>query len=263
MDEQRLVNLYMQLAGTAEPAARNVFMMVCETNGQHADEQGSALAQVMPNGDPLKNENPVRQYNFSPARLLTFITLCASWRSSAAATSSLPPPQQTQPFGGPLSLADAINLALHQSPTILRAQKDLQASQGIAVQTRAIALPTLALGGSYGRVQRTDVDVIDAPGFTFGTPQNWSTQVKLIQSFYQGGRMLSGLRAARLTKEQSLLTYQTALADTVLSVQLAYYDALLAAQQITVQEASVALLTNELTDTTRRFDAGTVPRFNV
>src|SRR5262249_52750093 len=46
-------------------------------------------------------------------------------------------------------------------------------------------------------------------------------------------------------------------------VQLAYYDVLLAEQEITVQEASVDLLTNELTDTTRRFDAGTVPRFNV
>lgn len=75
--------------------------------------------------------------------------------------------------------------------------------------------------------------------------------------------MLSGVRAARLTRDQALLTYQAALADTVLAVQLAYYDVLLAAQQIIVQEASVALLTNELADTTRRFDAGTVPRFNV
>jgi outer membrane protein TolC len=75
--------------------------------------------------------------------------------------------------------------------------------------------------------------------------------------------MLSALRAAELTKQQSVLTYQTAVADTVLDVQLVYYDVLLAAQQITVQEASVELLTNELTDTTRRFEAGTVPRFNV
>ena len=75
--------------------------------------------------------------------------------------------------------------------------------------------------------------------------------------------MLSAFRAADLTKQQSLLSYQTAVADTVLNVQLAYYDVLLAAQQITVQEASVELLTNELRDTTRRFEAGTVPRFNV
>jgi outer membrane protein TolC len=167
------------------------------------------------------------------------------------------------PFGGPLSLADAINLALFQSPAILRAQKDLEASRGIVVQTRAIALPTVAVGGSYARAQRTDVDVFTGPRFTFGTPQNWSSQVKLLQSLYEGGRMLSALRAADLTKQQSLLTYQTAVADTVLNVQLAYYDVLLAAQQIIVQEASVDLLTNELSDTTRRFEAGTVPRFNV
>jgi len=38
---------------------------------------------------------------------------------------------------------------------------------------------------------------------------------------------------------------------------------LLAEQQITVQEASVELLGQELADTTRRYEAGTVPRFNV
>jgi len=46
-------------------------------------------------------------------------------------------------------------------------------------------------------------------------------------------------------------------------VRVAYYDILLAAQQIIVQEASVNLLRKELEDATRRFEAGTVPRFNV
>jgi outer membrane protein TolC len=71
------------------------------------------------------------------------------------------------------------------------------------------------------------------------------------------------LRTAKLTGQLSLLNYQTTVADAVLEVQIAYYGVLLAAQQIGVQEASVELLTNELADTTRRFDAGTVPRFNV
>jgi outer membrane protein TolC len=60
-----------------------------------------------------------------------------------------------------------------------------------------------------------------------------------------------------------MLDYQTAVADTVVQVEVTYYDVLLALQQITVQEASVELLTRELADTTRRYDAGTVPRFNV
>src|SRR5262249_52000581 len=75
--------------------------------------------------------------------------------------------------------------------------------------------------------------------------------------------MLSAIRASQLTKDQAFLTYQAIVADTVLIVQLAYYDVLLARQQIVVQEASVELLTSVLGDTTRRFNAGTVPRFNV
>ena len=79
----------------------------------------------------------------------------------------------------------------------------------------------------------------------------------------RGGRIRSALRSAKLTQEQALLQFQAVVADTVLDVRLAYYDILLSAQQIVVQEASIGLLQKELEDTTRRFEAGTVPRFNV
>jgi outer membrane protein len=163
----------------------------------------------------------------------------------------------------PLSLADAVNLALQRNPNILRAQKDVEAAQGIAIQTRAVAIPKVNLAGNFSAAQPTDVDTITSTNLTFGNDQNWATQVKLVQSLYEGGRILSALRVARLTKERSVLDYQTVVANTVVEVQVAYYDVLLALQQITVQEASVELLTNELTDTTRRYNAGTVPRFNV
>jgi outer membrane protein len=262
MDEQELVKLYMDLTGTTEPAARNVFMMVSPTKDDSTGKDGSGSSQFIPNGQAGEGE-PKPRFKPPASLLIALAVWCVAGAAQATglATNAI---QVTQPFGGPLSLADALNLALRQSPAILRAQKELQASQGIVIQTRAIALPTVAVGGSYASVQRTDIDVFEAPGsFTFGTPQNWSSQVKLLQSLYEGGRMLSAFRAADLTKQRSLLTYQTAVADTVLNVQLAYYDVLLAAQQIIVQEASVELLTSELSDTTRRFEAGTVPRFNV
>ena len=165
----------------------------------------------------------------------------------------------------PLSLADAVNVALQQNPNIVRAQKDVQAAAGVAVQTRAIAIPKLRAAGSFSAVQSTDIDTPHVPGldFAFGTEQSWNSQIRLVQSLYEGGRILSSLRVARLTKERSLLAYQTVVADTVLDVQLAYYDVLLAAQEIVVQETSVELLTRELEDARRRFDAGTVPQFNV
>ena len=57
--------------------------------------------------------------------------------------------------------------------------------------------------------------------------------------------------------------FQAVLADTATEVRVAYYDVLLAEKQIAVNHESVALLEKELEDSRRRFDAGTVPRFNV
>ncbi|HVM49929.1 MAG TPA: TolC family protein [Candidatus Acidoferrum sp.] len=165
----------------------------------------------------------------------------------------------------PLSIADTINIALRQNPNVVRAQKDVEAAAGVAVQSRAIAIPKVRAAGSYSAVQSTDIDTPNIPGFnfTFGTEQAWASQIRVVQSLYEGGRILSGLRVARLTKERSLLSYQTVVADTVLAVELAYFDVLLAQQEIIVQERSVELLNNELSDTKRRYEAGTVPQFNV
>ncbi len=188
--------------------------------------------------------------------------VCCFGTSASAASSNFP----TNVFiSSPLSLADAVNIALRQNPNVMRAQKDLEASQGVVIQTRAIAIPKVRAAGSFNAVQSTDIDAPNLPNFTFdfGTERSWNSQIRLVQSIYEGGRILSSLRSAKLIKERSLLIYQTAVADTVLDVQLAYYDVLLAAQNIVVQQTSVELLTSELTDTKRRFDAGTVPRFNV
>ena len=163
----------------------------------------------------------------------------------------------------PISLADAVNVALSQNPNIRRAQKDLEASQGVVIQTRAIAVPKVRITGDYDQKQRSDVDIISTNGFNLGADKNWDAQVRVVQSLYEGGRIASSLRVAKLTKQQAMLNYQTAVADTVLDVQVGYFDVLVAEQEIVVQGASVELLSRELADTNRRYDAGTVPRFNV
>src|SRR6266404_4919314 len=171
----------------------------------------------------------------------------------------------------PLSLADCINLALLQNSAILKGKSDLEAAYGIVLQTRAIVLPKVRASGTY---QVNDEAAIDKFPISFPTTngaaitinpgdQQWSAGIRVIQSVYEGGRVKSALRSAKLTKEQALLEYQRVVADTLAEARVAYYDILLAAEQIGVQEASMKLLTKELEDTTRRFDAGTVPRFNV
>ena len=87
--------------------------------------------------------------------------------------------------------------------------------------------------------------------------------MQLVQTIYEGGRIVAALHAAGATKKQALAQYETVVADTLLNTRIAYYDVLLAAQQITVHEASVTLLQKEYDDQTNRFSAGTVPKFNL
>jgi outer membrane protein TolC len=163
-----------------------------------------------------------------------------------------------------LSLEDSVNLALSQGPTVVKARKTLEAQEGVVVQTRAILLPKAGITGNYSAVQPSDIETIAAiPGITFGSDQSWRTQFRITQSVYEGGRMLSSVRTARLIKQAAMMRYETAVADEVLEVQQAYFAVLLSQEQIAVHEASVRLLERELSDTTRRFEAGTVPRFNV
>lgn len=193
------------------------------------------------------------------------LVLAPAWAGVAAETpaaTNVAPAWLSQP----LSLAEAIDIALQQNGTLLRARSDLQATYGVVVQIRAIVWPRLRSFGEYrasDQIESFPIFIPGAPQLRLAQEQAWTANVRLVQSIYEGGRITSSLRAARLTKEQALLQYQTVVADTILEVRIAYYDVLLAEQQIVVQEASVKLLTRELEDTTRRYEAGTVPRFNV
>ncbi len=161
----------------------------------------------------------------------------------------------------PLSLADAIRTAVSQNGEILKSAADLEAAHGIAVQTRAIVLPKVRGGASFTHDEAVESD---PRGGGIKQPEDqWSGNIRIVQSIYEGGRLRSALRVAKLTKEQAFLEYQTVVANTLLDVRTAYYDVLLAQQQIVVRDASVKLLEEQLDKTQKQFDAGAVPRFDV
>ena len=178
----------------------------------------------------------------------------------------------------PLSLADALDVALQQNSAIRKSRADLEAVHGVVVQTRAVALPKVAVDSSYSANEESATDKFQGSttvrfggvttNINFGNAfefadQRWSAGIRVVQSIYEGGRINSALRTARLTQEQALLNHQTVIADALRDVRIAYYNVLGAEQEVAVQEASLKLLQEELDQTTRRFNAGTVPRFNV
>ncbi|HVV00483.1 MAG TPA: TolC family protein, partial [Verrucomicrobiae bacterium] len=247
----------MDLTGATEQQARGVISMV------KAPKPGESRQQnAEPERQPAEPESQEqhRKPKTGARVVIAFLGLSLLGGSAAAAQST----NENIPFiTRPISLADAVNIALQQNPSVRRAQKDLEATQGITMQMRAAAVPKFALTGYYNAAQRSDVDIVTSTNFAFGNDQNWQTQIRIQQSVYQGGRINSALRASKLTREQSLLNYQTAAQNVVLDTEIAYFDVLLGHEQVAVEEASVELLSRELKDTTRRYDAGTVPRFNV
>lgn len=162
----------------------------------------------------------------------------------------------------PLSVVDCLNLALQQNPAVLDARSDLEASHGLVVQTRAVALPQVTASGQYKRTDPHAIENFPSSTNTFPN-ESWNVGIQIVQNIYTGGRTIAAFQAASATKKQALAQFNASVADALLSVRVAYYDVLLANQQITVHEASVNLLQKELEDQQSRYNAGTVPKFNV
>src|ERR1017187_4117992 len=115
------------------------------------------------------------------------------WNITAQNTNTSLPGWITRP----LSLTDCLNIALQQNGTILKAKSDLEAQQGVVVQTRAVALPQVQATGQY---KDTDPNAIESfPGGAMQPHQNWNAGVQIVQTIYEGGKMVAALRAATAT----------------------------------------------------------------
>ncbi|HAB16584.1 MAG TPA: TolC family protein [Verrucomicrobiota bacterium] len=165
----------------------------------------------------------------------------------------------------PITLNDALDIALQQSPTILKGRQDVEEAYGVALQLRSAIRPRFTAGGGFQAIDSAQIEVVNIPGFDFQfqNDKNWNANILVSQPVYAGGKLRSQARAAGLTREAALAQFQALVADVLLLVKIVYDDVLLAAEQIKTQQASLELLDRELTDQKRRYEAGTAPRFNV
>ena len=182
----------------------------------------------------------------------------------------------------PLSKVEALNIAIARNGTILQAKKDVEAATGIAIQTKAIVYPHVDGRAEYAARNDSLIEQnenrrlgisLDLPqpigrvNETLTLPkannQSWFSDILVTQSIYEGGRILSAVRSARLINEQAVLSYRSTVADTLLSVATAYDDVLRAAMQINVRTDAVTFLRGYLHDSTSKFNAGTAPEFDV
>src|SRR5690349_16967849 len=94
----------------------------------------------------------------------------------------------------PLSLPDAIDLALQQNGNVLKGRADLEAAYGLGLQTRAIVLPSVRSTGNFQAADPGLREQFPTP-LPVNLPDNtWFVDIRVTQSLYEGGRMKSALR---------------------------------------------------------------------
>lgn len=180
-------------------------------------------------------------------------------------------------------LDQAILTALQRNADIQRARQEIERAKGLHIEVRAEALPRVALTGQMAgtdphlRVNHggpADAPTpTPAPGATPGDTTSftevgvsqiqYNVRVQATQVVFAGGRVVSQIRAANFGRDASYYAFRNVVDQVISTVRQQFYQVLLNRALIGVQEESVNLLQSQLQDQQNRFEAGTVPRFNV
>ena len=137
----------------------------------------------------------------------------------------------------PLTLKDAIRIALQKHPSVAIAKNQLEQARARRVQAEARYFPTLSPTATYVNQQtRTQL-----PGFgtRVGSVEETRTEVALRQTVFDSGQREISAAQARRSVESAEQAYRDAVQQKVLSVTTAYYELLRRIALQRVAEASV------------------------
>ncbi|HWC18624.1 MAG TPA: TolC family protein [Terriglobales bacterium] len=197
-----------------------------------------------------------------------------------------------------MTLDDAVDLALKQNPSILGQIQTLKIQKGAVYVAQSPLLPHVTASaqinktdpGLIPRVSRstsafdllavrsgqpliispngtTNAVAVPFSSFSSGGASTaldtWQVQLTLSQLIWDGGASIAARRQARIAEDAAYYTLRDTIDQVVSTVRTQFYTILEDKALIQVQEESVNLLESQLADQKSRFEAGTVPQFNV
>ena len=208
--------------------------------------------------------------------------------------------KQRNPKVPDMTLNDAVQIALKQNPDILNAIQQIRLTRGQLIQVAAAALPQLQVTSAYNQQQEdlttngqrssggSPLTIIDGSGRNVravaipnpggGNPtiislgsagssavqnQTWNIQFQATQLVFDGGATISGIKAGSAAYDSAFFSLRSIIDNIVSQVINQFYQVILNRALIVAQEQNVSLLQQQVKDQQNRFEAGTVPRFNV
>jgi len=200
------------------------------------------------------------------------------------------------------TLDQAILTALQQNPTLLEAEQEIKRTKGVIIQVRAQALPQVNatadfewidpnLSGArvFGSSTTTGTTTGGTtPGTSTGaasvvnsqrsqaaaaspTPSVTATELSdvsynisvLGRQLIFNGTTFNQIRGTFFQRDSAYFAFRNTLDQLIATVKTQFYQIIVNRELVKVNQQSVELLDAQLKDQQNRFEAGTVPRFNV
>src|SRR5438094_2019220 len=201
------------------------------------------------------------------------------------------------------TLDQAIVTALQRNPALLNAEQEIKRTRGVIIQVRAQALPQVNARANFewidpnlqgARILGTTSGTGTTPGSTTGAASLFESppsQVRDIQTplaaptatpiqnvqqtdvsyaisvlgsqLIFNGTTFPQIRGTFFQRDSAYFAFRNVLDQLIATVKTQFYQIVVNRELVSVNEQSVHLLEAQLKDQQNRFEAGTVPRFNV
>ena len=171
-----------------------------------------------------------------------------------------------------LTLSEAIEIALANNPEINRALLATKDSDQVVKIAYSKIYPQISSSVSYTR--NIEIPVTFVPGeffggpigtlipVEFGTDNNWQGGFSVIQTLFRGETII-GLSSATILRTIQLENHRAICQQIVTQTRIAYYQTLVAKEQLRLQKAQIERLEQNLSENERRRDKGLIDEYGV
>lgn len=168
-----------------------------------------------------------------------------------------------------MNIDQVVQFALAHNPDILTAAQNIQRASGNFINVRAGLLPRVTASPAYTWLDPNIQQGQTPPGYSSGgipsvqVNQAWNINFQGTQLIYDGWKTPALTEAAKLSEQIAYFQLRQTLDRVVADVVRQFYQVVLNRALVIANEQQVALYKTQVTDQQSRYDAGTVPRFNV
>ena len=160
-----------------------------------------------------------------------------------------------------LSIEEAVTRAVRLSDETKLSAAQLELTEAQIVTARAAGFPQLRLSGAYTQViENARGNIV---GSAFQQPFTYSTNANISQTFFQGGRIFAGTRAAGDARQAARYDQAETRARVSVDVQRAYFQALLSDRLYEIQVKNLELADDRLKQVERLESGGRAARYDV